>query len=49
MENPEAIKVHSGFRKSLNSISRRLKELMLAAVAPGEDLAHWEDQCQHAS
>jgi len=33
-------KVHAGFRKSLSSISRRLKELLLAAVAPGDD---WSD------
>ncbi|KAL7580261.1 hypothetical protein ACA910_012997 [Epithemia clementina (nom. ined.)] len=29
-------KVHAGFRGSLASISRRLKELILAAVAPGD-------------
>ena len=29
-------------RKSLNSISRRLKELMLAAVAPGEDISQYD-------
>jgi len=34
--------VHSGFRGSLNSISRRLKELVLAAVAPGEDLSTYD-------
>jgi hypothetical protein len=34
-------KVHAGFRSSLNSISRRLKELLLAAVAPGEELADY--------
>ena len=28
--------------KSLNSISRRLKELVLAAVAPGEDLSSYD-------
>jgi len=42
VENPDTVKVHSGFRKSLNSISRRLKELMLAAVAPGEDLSDYD-------
>jgi hypothetical protein len=42
VEKPEAVKVHSGFRKSLNSISRRLKELVLAAVAPGEDLSQYD-------
>jgi Lipase (class 3) len=31
-------KVHSGFRKSMNSISRRLKELILAIPAPGESI-----------
>ena len=35
-------KVHAGFRNSLNSISRRLKELVLAAVAPGEDLSRYD-------
>lgn len=34
--------VHVGFRSSLNSISRRLKELTLAAVAPGEDLSMYD-------
>ena len=42
IEDPNTVKVHSGFRKSLNSISRRLKELMLAAVAPGEDLSEYD-------
>ena len=44
-EDPEdaaTAKVHSGFRNSLDSISRRLKELVLAAVAPGEDLAEYD-------
>jgi hypothetical protein len=35
-------KVHTGFRNSLNSISRRLKELVLAAVLPGDNLANYE-------
>ena len=35
-------KVHTGFRNSLNSISRRLKELVLAAVIPGDNLANYE-------
>lgn len=35
-------KVHTGFRTSLNSISRRLKELVLAAVIPGDNLANYE-------
>lgn len=34
--------VHNGFRGSLNSISRRLKELVLAAVEPGEDLSMYD-------
>jgi Lipase (class 3) len=34
--------VHVGFRKSLNSISRRLKELILATVSPGEDLRDYD-------
>lgn len=42
VEKAETVKVHSGFRNSLNSISRRLKELVLAAVAPGEDLAQYD-------
>jgi len=33
--------VHVGFRNSLNSISRRVKELILAAVAPGESLSDY--------
>jgi hypothetical protein len=36
------VKVHSGFRNSIDSISRRLKELVLAAVAPGEDLSNYD-------
>lgn len=32
------VKVHVGFRKSLNSISRRLKELILALPGPGESV-----------
>lgn len=35
-------KVHAGFRGSLNSISRRLKELLLATVAPGDDLSKYD-------
>ena len=42
VEKSETAKVHTGFRKSLNSISRRLKELMLAAVSPGDDLADYD-------
>jgi len=42
VEDPDTVKIHTGFRKSLDSISRRLKELMLAAVAPGEDLSDYD-------
>jgi hypothetical protein len=35
-------KVHSGFRTSLDSISRRLKELILAAVGPGEKFSEYD-------
>ncbi|KAL7540939.1 hypothetical protein ACHAXR_010488 [Thalassiosira sp. AJA248-18] len=42
VESAETPKVHTGFRKSLNSISRRLKELMLAAVAPGDDFSEYD-------
>ena len=34
--------VHVGFRNSLNSISRRLKELIIAAVPPGQDLSLYD-------
>jgi pimeloyl-ACP methyl ester carboxylesterase len=37
-----AAKVHQGFRTSLDSISRRLKELVLAAVGPGEELSDYD-------
>ena len=39
---PGTAKVHSGFRRSLNSISRRLKELVLAAVGPGNKLSDYD-------
>lgn len=39
--DPAIAKVHVGFRRSLNSISRRLKELILAAVAPGDDISDY--------
>jgi len=42
VESSDTVKVHTGFRKSLDSISRRLKELMLAAVAPGDDLSDYD-------
>jgi hypothetical protein len=35
-------KVHTGFRASLDSISRRLKELILATVAPGEEIKNYD-------
>jgi Lipase (class 3) len=35
-------KVHAGFRTSLDSISRRLKELLLATVAPGEEIKNYD-------
>jgi len=34
--------VHLGFRNSLNSIARRLKELTLAAIAPGDDFSDYD-------
>jgi hypothetical protein len=33
MEDPEVAKVHTGFRTSMESISFRLKELILATAA----------------
>ena len=35
-------KVHTGFRRSLDSISRRLKELLLAVPAKGEDISEYD-------
>ena len=35
-------KVHVGFRKSMNSISRRLKELVLATVGSGENISDYD-------
>lgn len=40
-QDEDAPKVHVGFRNSLNSVSRRVKELILAAVAPGESLSDY--------
>ncbi len=40
--DPSIAKVHVGFRRSLNSISRRLKELVLASVAPEEDISDYD-------
>lgn len=42
IKNPETIKVHSGFRTSMDSISRRLKELILATPALGEDISDYD-------
>jgi len=41
-EVDETAKVHIGFRKSLNSVSRRVKELILGAVKPGDDLSQYD-------
>lgn len=41
-QSPETAKVHVGFRRSLNSISRRLKELLLATVGPGDLLSDYD-------
>jgi hypothetical protein len=41
-KDPETAKVHVGFRKSLNSISRRLKELLLATVEPGDNISDYD-------
>ena len=42
IENQSLPKVHFGFRSSMNSISRRLKELILATPGPGEDIADYD-------
>jgi hypothetical protein len=42
IKDPHIPKVHDGFRKSLNSVSRRLKELILATPAPGEDISEYD-------
>jgi Lipase (class 3)/C2 domain len=41
-KQPGIAKVHAGFRSSMESISRRLKELILAAVAPGEEISDYD-------
>ena len=41
-KDPQTAKVHVGFRRSLGSISRRLKELVLAAVQPGESISQYD-------
>lgn len=42
IEDAAIAKVHTGFRNSLDSISRRLKELVLAAVVQGDDLGSYD-------
>jgi len=42
IEKDDAVKVHVGFRKSLNSISRKLKELLLASIAPGNSISEYD-------
>jgi hypothetical protein len=37
-----AMKVHVGFRKSLNSIAKKLKELVLSSVAPGDNISDYD-------
>ncbi|CAB9496305.1 Lipase class 3 family protein [Seminavis robusta] len=41
-DTPDACKVHQGIRQSMESISRRLKELILAAPAPGEEISDYD-------
>lgn len=41
-ENQSLPKVHVGFRTSMNSIARRLKELILAIPAPGEKIDQYD-------
>jgi hypothetical protein len=41
-KDPDVAKVHVGFRNSMNSISRRLKELVLATVAPGDSISDYD-------
>jgi hypothetical protein len=42
VNDPNIAKVQAGFRSSLNSIARRLKELILATPAPGEDISQYD-------
>lgn len=42
VEDQDFPKVHAGFRNSLNSIARRLKELILATVDPGEQISDYD-------
>jgi hypothetical protein len=41
-KNEDTDKVHVGFRKSLNSIARRLKEMILAMVEPGDRVEEYD-------
>jgi Lipase (class 3) len=41
-DNQSLSKVHVGFRTSMNSIARRLKELILAIPAPGEKIDQYD-------
>lgn len=41
VDNQSIPKVHVGFRTSLNSVARRLKELILAVPAPGDDISNY--------
>ncbi len=41
-EEDSPVQVHTGFRKSMASISRRLKELILASVASGDDISNYD-------
>ena len=41
-KDPTVPMVHAGFRTSMESISRRLKELVLAAVAPGDNITDYD-------
>jgi len=42
VRNQLVAKVHAGFRSSLDSISRRLKDLVLATVGPGEKISDYD-------
>jgi len=42
IKDANIMKAHVGFRKSMNSIARRLKELVLATPAPGEDISQYD-------
>jgi len=42
VKEPLIAKVHAGFRSSLDSISRRLKELILATAASGDEISDYD-------